>query len=86
LKVNEARTLFRILAAIVAILAAAVAGSDLLRLIRGSEFDRDDWQFLATSVFAFISFSFVTFSGYMPKALLYIWTRGSSVAEDKDLR
>jgi len=80
MKRNEARPVFRILAATIAIPSWIFLLYMLSQGLNGI-----DGQIILSFLFMAVSFSYVSIAGYMPKFLLQIFSRGP-VGDDKDLK
>ena len=86
MKVNEARTPFRVLAFLIAVPAWIIAVLALISIIdNGTDKYTNLSLVLGMSLFA-LSMSWVAVAGYMPKVLLRLFSRGGRIAEDKDLK
>ena len=85
MKSNEARPLFRVLSFIIALLMWYVFASSLQSVLENGSSKYNNWELVAGMLIGAVSFSFVAFVGYMPKALFSIFSRGS-VGDDKDLK
>jgi Na+-transporting methylmalonyl-CoA/oxaloacetate decarboxylase beta subunit len=80
---NEARPFFRILSSIIAILSWILTLIIITAMIKNGSSEYLGWKSLFSTLFGAIAFSYVAFSGYMPRSILRIFSRGPINNEDK---
>lgn len=86
MKTNEARPFFRVLSFFIAILMWAVCTLTLFSIYESGSGQYQNWELAIGMFLGALSFSYVAIAGYMPKLLLKLFSRGGSVADDKDLK
>ena len=85
MKTNEARPFFRVLALLLAIPAWSIAIIIAYHSVKESSLEHTEWKVLGTLVVGGLAFSYVALTGYMPKFLLHLFSRGP-VADDRNYR
>jgi len=70
MKNNEARPLFRVLSFLIALPMWLVCGSSLVSVIENGLEKHQNWELIITMLIGAVPFTFVAFTGFMPKILL----------------
>ena len=85
MKVNEARPFFRVLATLLAIPFWFFAIVVIDQSLHESSPKDIQWKEMSTAIVGSLAFSYVAITGYMPRFLLDLFSRGR-VADDEDYK